>query len=496
MTTTPHQKDVIGQEALRGLLPLTHQFAEVARLNARRQLLYQWCAILLRRGQLRRTLRTYMRPAAGQTRFTRAHLKRLGAVITFVGVVIALTIDVPVFLDLFRRPPPMTGVIRVAVPEFTTAGDSIDSSNRDDLNSLATALARVLERAWQDRFSGEGIVAVRYPDQAGAVPGDNPAREDALREVAEDHAADIVVAGTVRASDSSTRIDTRFYLSPRLLDTEGAELEGMYEFGPPLTVRGNVFRNAYSSSEMQTLVARRTDVIADLLTGIFLYLNGDYTASISQLQALEDKWRDSSGKEVIYLFLGNAAGKIDDYDQASEFYRRGIDEQPHFARNVVGLAETLYHQGSGGICEADEIDARLLQRSRELYQEASSIAPQSHNTYAIAKAKYGEGRLLYCMSDAGLKQQWQAAEARLNDVIALHEAAEDGLAQLAAESWAVLGLLRIAESPNSNAAVLAAIECYDHAIRLSTDEIRRRAFARVRRSIVASRNADAPTRMR
>lgn len=203
---------------------------------------------------------------------------------------------------------------------------------------------------------------------------------------------------------------------------------------------GGVVDNLVNTPEMQQLITDRTDKIADLLSGVFLYLSGDYDGAITQLETLESRWSEPAGKETSYLFLGNAAAKLNEFDAATEYYRRGITERRGYSRNRVGLAEIYYHNGSGGgTCEADTVNAGSLYKARDTYREAT--ARQTQAPYAAAKADFGEGRLLYCMSVAGLDDQWHEADERLRSVIASYERGDSSIVQLAAE----LGVARAAQ---------------------------------------------------
>jgi tetratricopeptide (TPR) repeat protein len=108
-------------------------------------------------------------------------------------------------------------------------------------------------------------------------------------------------------------------------------------------------------------------------------------------------WEERDGKEVLYLFLGNVAGKRGRLDDARNHYRRALGLNPEYARAMVGLAKVQFHGGSGqGTCR--QVDARGLDLAEAGYRRALTARSRPALSDIDAKAAFGLGRVDFCRS--------------------------------------------------------------------------------------------------
>jgi tetratricopeptide (TPR) repeat protein len=180
---------------------------------------------------------------------------------------------------------------------------------------------------------------------------------------------------------------------------------------------------------------------------------------------------------LLYLFLGNTAGKQRRLSEAQRYYTLALDVSPAYGRARLGLAELAFHRARGS-CERNRVDATGLRRALKLYQAVLRSGEQSAGADLPTKVASGLGRTYLCLSQAEVANQWTEARAQLAKVIEDFNRGNQNVQELAAEAYAGLGLiyLPVGGAPSAKTQYRQAADAYQQAVRLSLDSRRQGVF--------------------
>jgi hypothetical protein len=264
------------------------------------------------------------------------HRRVIGAVASFVlvGVIgfIANVTGIFAFVQEqvrgARPPPPMSGDLNVAVAGFSSSGP-----NPKAASSVARRLAESVLKGIQHELSTlqtAGFdIQTRSPKDAGRVSAAAPERRvRQLQDLARKAHADIVVAGDVVVEAGRTTLVPEFYLAgAKLRDAE--ELSGYHRLGA-LMEPGNPEENPVARREFRERLLRQTQGLARFIVVLGFYNHLDFTDADRELTAARQLWADPTSGALVYLFLGNAAGKRGDFLAAERYYAKALDVQPGY----------------------------------------------------------------------------------------------------------------------------------------------------------------------
>lgn len=333
-------------------------------------------------------------------------------------------------------PEPMTGRLNIAVAEFAqldTHGDLVKSSTS---TRLAKSFDRLLD---QELKAVDGGREVQHRLIGRLNDADADRRAAAAERAGGSIAADIVVYGVLQSDTSGSVLMPELYITDRLLFDAG-EVVGYHQLGSPIRSPGDAQRLAVQNQLLDQLAAR-IQVLAEATVALRYYSVEDYATAFSHLAVAEQRpgWAPEDGKEVLYLLLGNVAGKLGRLAEAKAYYDRALDLRPDYSRASLGKAEVIYH-GARGDCEQGHIDAAGLRHSLDLYGEARRGRLPA-GAEVPAKAAFGEGRVLMCLSQALDADRWSEAEERFLQVVRAYGAGDERVRELAAEAHANLGFV-------------------------------------------------------
>ncbi|MEA2972591.1 MAG: hypothetical protein QOG82_1049 [Actinomycetota bacterium] len=378
--------------------------------------------------------------------------------------------------------PRLSGDLNVAVAPFErldTAGVPSPSEEGADLaDSVAETMAAELDAVNALEPAGSQLdIEVLPPSRTLRIEGASAAaRAAAASALATRVNADLIVYGTITADGTVFRPEILF--SSRKL-AGALELVGQYNLGSPVETRVDPATNATARAELRAVVTGRVQSLAQFLVGLNAFAAGQYQVARDHFAAAEASpaWPATDGKEIVYLFLGNTALKLDDIDGADREYQRGLALAPDFARLRFGAAQVQFQRGSGRAgCSSGTVDEGLLRQSIAGYttlQQQSELPPEA---FLGPKSDFAISQVEICLVQAGLEQDLTPARDRLTRVIAAYEAGTaDALLELAAESHALLGFLALpgAGAASAPAAYAGSIGEYRAAIALTRDPQRR-----------------------
>ena len=307
-------------------------------------------------------------------------------------------------------PTPMPGTDpKIAISGFTDLDAPTDFTPGVE---LAQAVADALQQNF-DKLE-PGFALIWGPDQL--EQHNHPAfltgqtldvLQDAAEGLAKNTKADLVIYGAVDKESQS--VTPRFKVTITEFEniTEFKELIGEQGVGRPLPLLsgGNYLETQNAQSQWQTSI----EILVHIIRGLtFLSIDEpDYEAGLDSLQQADiPSWQPEQGKYLLYILLGNAAGKVGDshrhqddnerarqsYETALGYYQQAFeilttsDELEFYPNVYLGLGDAYYHLAT---LPSTEDAGMFLQKAIESFAQAKTYAKVDFTPYLAANAKYG-----------------------------------------------------------------------------------------------------------
>lgn len=391
----------------------------------------------------------------------------VGAIILIGAALIIYQFAIP----LVTPPALMNGTtLNVAIAEFTQLQENGTVIASKPAALMAGSVYTMLDKELDQLPSESSGIEVRSPEQTGAIKGATPEeRAEAAAELAAKINADLIFYGVL--DPTSTILTPEFYLAPKRLD-KAREVAGQHVFGAPLLSDEDITQSAAANVALTEKINRRTRALAELILGLSLFSSREYEAAARHFAAAEsaDTWEQ--GVELLYLFQGNTAGKLGNYDQATEYYNQALTVAPDYARARLGLA-AVQVQLSKGTCEQGSTDIAGLEAALQLYDQARTTPNQPLEADIPVKAKAGMGQIYLCLTQALAGDYSAEARSAFEAVIAEYERSPLDLRSLAAEAYANLGFLSMPfagqQGPEAEQQYRTAAALYQKAIEVGRD---------------------------
>lgn len=406
------------------------------------------------------------RPSRRRVRWRLSPRRVAAGLSALLGLVATLTGLYAFYADrLAPHPtPPMTSDLNIAVAQFgprdrTGFADSLQDELRRQLGSLAACGFQV---------------QLRSASQTGPLDGVTPEeRAEHAERLAQQLNAHILVYATFDKSQDASSVTPEFYIASRgMRDAE--ELIGHFAFGSPIGVPGDAGGDAVARRNLRRHLLARVHALVQFMLGLGSYRANQLDEAMAAFAAAANTsgWDARDGKEVLYLFTGNTAGKLGRYDAARRAYTLALTLNPNYARARLGLGEIYLHQAARG-CTPGRADLPGLRRSAAMFEKAQIASDQPPLSDVPTKAAFQLGRAYLCLSQAGGGDRLQAAaKEKFNLVVEQFNAGNARIKRLAAESH--FGLALIATPPAGDPAARAKLEQvateYRKAIALSGDD--------------------------
>jgi tetratricopeptide (TPR) repeat protein len=343
---------------------------------------------------------------------------------------------------LFQDQPVMLGEWNVAVAGFTILEKGEIEQDKADLigsvffNRLETELAEL-------RNETDIIIEVWGPEEIGFISGDTPEEREANAEkLAAEINSDVIVYGTLDKEGSTITIQPEFFVSVQNF-YEAEEMVGQHSLGGAISII-ETDEGIISQINLNRELSKRSQVLSLLTKGLSLYFTHAYEDALVFFQeANEDEyWQTLSGREVIYLFEGNAAGKSHNLEQAEEAYQLALGFQEDYARAYAGLGSVYYLQALEGTDSSDfDPDQGLLDSSKFNFGEALKAGVQPESADIPTKVAFGLGQV-YLVEWYSGEDTLQKAIDEFNRVVAHYGDKENPrIQEFASEAHARLGLI-------------------------------------------------------
>lgn len=236
-----------------------------------------------------------------------------------------------------------------------------------------------------------------------------------------------------------------------------------------------------ANAEVRRTLKARTEALTQFVIGLSHYGGREYGEALAAFREADSPdWRDEDGKEILYLFIGNAAAKTGDLAEAGVNYQRALELSDHaFARAHVGMGENVRAlSGCGAEADPAAINVAVLDEAYHWYVSAESAAFRPAVSQIDAKAAYGKGRIHVCRSLTGA-DEWGRAEEEYRKVVSEYappgsDEMNTGVQRLAAEAHMGLGLVLVhtASETDPGPDYRQAVAEYEAARELHEDEDR------------------------
>jgi tetratricopeptide (TPR) repeat protein len=334
---------------------------------------------------------------------------------------------------------------------------------------------------------------VRGPQETERIRGTT--REERARaadQAARTIDADVILYGTISAGTLSPE----FYVRSRNDHFKNAEeVTGQYEMAR--TFLGSQLEAGTGSiTDKKTLRDRlgaRVQGLAQFVIGLSWYANRDWTSATAAFREALEKgdWGADSGVEVIYVLLGNTAGRLGDLTSSQAAFKRALELNPAYARGHLGAAEVAFLRSKGD-CQQGHADETSLMEAEAHYRESLTAGIRPALSSIDAKAAFGLGRVHLCLSQALLADRWTDAVSEFQKVAAEFERGNSSIKELAVEAYGNLGLAALPSegAANPGPELCNAKSYYQKASDLSDESKRKVLFDRML-SLIAQRLREA-----
>ncbi len=118
----------------------------------------------------------------------------------------------------------------------------------------------------------------------------------------------MVVFGTIDTTNTAWEVSPEFYVSLGNF-YEANELTGQHAIGAPLIIAGQ--GNIADRIQLSNKFDSRVKILSIITIGLAYYSAQNFVQALEIFQSAGKitGWNDDEGKQILYLLIGNAAGK-------------------------------------------------------------------------------------------------------------------------------------------------------------------------------------------
>ena len=294
----------------------------------------------------------------------------------------------------------MTGQFNVAVAEFVVQDGEGKTIRSEDGSLLANYIQQQIETQFSEIELNKTIpYSVWGPKETGAIAGNTAqARSSAAAKLAEKIHAHVLIYGVIVSDGTRSRFMPEFYVNHASFQ-DASEITGEHKIGSQVRL-ALPFIDSIQAVENPALAGRVNAM--DLITiGLAYYSVDDFENAALYLEkaAAEKRWLETSGKEVVYLLIGNTyirwASRDDNAQyvpEAARNYAEALRINPDYGRGLVGQANVLYLEALGSL-DKPQIDPVKLDQADALVTQALALQGQPESANIAAKAHFNRGQI-------------------------------------------------------------------------------------------------------
>jgi tetratricopeptide (TPR) repeat protein len=348
-------------------------------------------------------------------------------------LLVAVIVAAIVLLPSLTTAQPMSGLFNIAIADF---GEVLGDGRVVPWDKSAP-LRETLYKGVAPEFASIGWLQSRIQmraDGVGLVQGKTgEARRESARRLAKNLNASVLIYGNVENDGTTTKFAPEFYVS----DFAGAEeLLGRNQIGTPVVTSPLIISDALQA---------RTEAVTFMTIGLtYLAVNDPLSASKWFERATQvSGWRDSEGKEVLYLLLGTAymgaayrGGDVpSDLVRAREAYATAVKLSPGYSRGYIGLGNVAYEQYR----RDGQVDPTILDTAIDEYRRAQAAWVKPEAAQVDAKLHVSLGNVYLVKAQMEQPDAFASAEDEFRQVVHEYEQGNRNLRDLAAQAYFGLG---------------------------------------------------------
>jgi YVTN family beta-propeller protein len=378
--------------------------------------------------------------------------QRAGFIILFLTII---GVGAILYFGLRTKPKSeMTGDFNIAVAEFLVVDEDGNSLDTGEGKILAEWLySKLMRKKKPDQEIWPPNYTKRIEGKTFYERGQN-ANELALR-----IKANIIIYGVIKKTTDKLFISPEFSVQYRGFE-EGEEILGAHALGSEfgITVEGGSFDKTYFEGVDNNVLLARSRALQLITSGLGYYKKDNFEKAIEHFEKAEEEkgWMGDTGKEVVYLLLGNTYLRLAAIEkdtrpvmQALEYYQK--DTNKNYARAKIGEANALYLLALGDPSRyldsspvIDSIDSNLLIDAQNAYGKALSLANQNEQTEIQTKVDFGMGQISLAHYALQKDAEWlDHAENQFLNVIAAFDGSSLRLKSTASHAYGFLGLIEV-----------------------------------------------------
>jgi tetratricopeptide (TPR) repeat protein len=318
---------------------------------------------------------------------------KLFAVVLVLVAVLLVTI---LWYVIPKKQIAMTKQFNVAVAEFLVQDVNGKSSSSNDGNTLADYVSQEIGTQFAAMELEKSIsYQVWGPMETGVIAGNTPEeRSIAAKSLAKKINAYILIYGVIVTDGEKSKFQPEFYVNHESF-RDASEITGSHEIGRQLVLA--LPFNGIQGAENPALVGRVRAL--NLITmGLAYYSMDKFDNALTYFQkAAEEEGWVGSGREVLYLLIGNAYVKKDTLTQdfadlplAEQNYGFALENNPEYGRAMIGEATVLYLQSTE---DANNCDLSKLKQSSALLDQALALNNQPASANVETKVRFYHGQI-------------------------------------------------------------------------------------------------------
>jgi len=369
-----------------------------------------------------------------------------------VLVLVAALLSVILWYVVPRKAKAMNKQFNVAVAQFLVQDSSGKTVSAKDGSLLASYVSQEIETQFAAMELAKSIsYEVWGPDQTGLVAGNtSEQRNEAAKKLAEKIDAYVLIYGIIVQDGNKSKFLPEFYINHKSF-VEASEITGGHELGRQLAL--TLPFNGIQKAENPAL-AGRIRALNLITVGLAYYAADKFDEALTYFRnAADEKDWVGSGREVVYLLIGNAYVRKD--TQAHDFtdlplsmqnYQLALDNNSEYGRAMIGKTNVLYLQVTQGPEKCDPVG---LEQASKVLNDAFALQAQPASANIETKVHFYRGQIAIIRADCKqTEQDWLSyAQKEFTWVIDLYESRKknnndyQGIESLASHSYARLGYI-------------------------------------------------------
>jgi tetratricopeptide (TPR) repeat protein len=349
----------------------------------------------------------------------------------------------------------MAGQFNLAIADIRLVSSTGDVTRGPQGRAISSILYDRMEEKLSSLTLPYGL-ELSGPVQTGSVNGETRVdREKSAEELASAINATVLVYGLLVDQGAHYDLLLEFYVRSSSFH-QAAEITGYHELGTPIRLEKPLNLTDYIGVAEPSFVAR-VDGLVDIALGLAFLSADDMDRSLFYLERAVgiEGWGEHAGKEVAYVLLGNAYGRLSSIEGSSEYlapalkaFDTALRIHPDFERAQLGKAGILYMQAIGGSEKlaaepAGPVSLEMLLKAGEVYKSLVGSRSSPASADIPNKARFGLGQVFLVLGIIDGVEWLSSAEEMFDLVVEDYTSGNTRISELAGHAYARLARIEL-----------------------------------------------------